>query len=155
MWGTATLRVISFAIARELEKEGYLATISPSEGSEFGYWYADRQTLMANFSMKYAAYLAGLGCYGKNHLFLSENYGPRVRFMAILTDAFLEPGVRSPRFVHERCESCSACIDACPVHAIKEDGTISREACAQYMFESLGGLRCGMCIHACPLAQGL
>ena len=153
MAATATLRVISFSLARYLERLGYLATISPSEGSEFGYWYADKTTYMANFSMKYAAYLAGLGNYGKNHLFLSSQYGSRVRFMAILTDAPLKPGTRTQEFINENCDECSACIRACPVGAIKSDGTISREVCASYMFEELGGLRCGMCIHACPLAN--
>ena len=61
MAGTATIRVIAYRLARMIEKEGYKATIIPTEGSEFGYWYADRETLMAGMSIKYAAYCAGLG----------------------------------------------------------------------------------------------
>lgn len=152
MAGTATLRVMAYTIARKLEQEGFLASIAPSEGSEFGYWYADKNTLMADFSMKYAAYCAGLGCYGRNHLFISDDYGSRVRFTAILTDARLVPGSRYPRFLHEACQTCTACIDACPANAIGTDGEISRKLCAEYMFQTLGGLRCGMCIRACPLS---
>jgi len=152
MAGTATLRVMAYHVARELEREGYIATIAPSEGSEFGYWYADKNTFMADFSMKYAAYSAGLGSFGKNHLFISDAFGSRVRFTAILTDAPLQPGTRSETFIHQACMNCSACIDACPPKALKHDGTISREGCAKYMFETLGGLRCGMCIRACPLS---
>ncbi|WP_373838624.1 epoxyqueuosine reductase [Methanospirillum sp.] len=152
MAGTATLRVMAYSVARVLEREQYIATIAPSEGSEFGYWYADKKTFMADFSMKYAAYSAGLGSFGKNHLFISDAYGSRVRFTAILTDASLQPGTRSDTFIHKACMNCSACIDACPPKALKHDGTISRESCAMYMFETLGGLRCGMCIRACPLS---
>lgn len=152
MAGTATLRVMAYQIARALERKQYLASIAPSEGSEFGYWYADKNTLMADFSMKYAAYCAGLGSFGKNHLFISDTYGSRVRFTAILTDAPLRPGSRSDYFLHPSCMNCSACIDACPAQALKHDGTISRDQCARYMFETLGGLRCGMCIRACPLS---
>lgn len=46
---TATLRIVAYRLARLIESKGYMATISPSEGSEFGYWYADRRTLKANF----------------------------------------------------------------------------------------------------------
>lgn len=152
MAGTATLRVITYSLARRLEAEGYYASIAPSEGSEFGYWYADKDTLMGDFSMKYAAYRAGLGTFGKNHLFISDAYGSRVRFSAILTDAPLQPGTPSGQFLHSACQNCSACIHACPVQAIGADGTISRKACAEYMFHTLGGLRCGMCIRACPLS---
>ena len=61
MAGTATLRVISFRLARDLEKQGYEAALVPTEGSEFGMWYADQKTLKADLSLKYAAWLAGLG----------------------------------------------------------------------------------------------
>ncbi|RXG33304.1 4Fe-4S ferredoxin iron-sulfur binding domain protein, partial [Methanohalophilus sp. WG1-DM] len=45
---TTTLRVIAFKLAKLIEKEGYMATIAPSEGSEYGYWYANRETLKAD-----------------------------------------------------------------------------------------------------------
>ncbi|MGB9929329.1 MAG: hypothetical protein ACPK85_13155 [Methanosarcina sp.] len=45
MAATEALRIIVFQLAKMLEKEGYRATIVPAEGSEFGYWYADRETL--------------------------------------------------------------------------------------------------------------
>lgn len=151
MAGTATLRVAAFALARTLETEGFEAAIVPCEGSEFGYWYADRKTLMADMSMKYAAWRAGLGSFGKNHLLITDDFGPRVRLAAILTDAPLDPGHSKGDLLSERCAGCTRCIEACPVGAITSDG-IDRQACAAYMFGDLGGLRCGMCIRACPLA---
>jgi len=37
------------------------------------------------------------------------------------------------------------------VGAISADGTFRPRACLDYMFTTLGGLRCGMCIRVCPL----
>ena len=152
MAGTATLRVIAFQVAKFIEKSGYMATIAPSEGSEFGYWYADRKTLMADFSFKYAAYHAGLGNFGMNHLLISKEFGLKVRMMGILTDAPLEPDDKGDLpFVNEACKDCMKCIEICPPKAITAEGVIHREKCADYMFNALGGLRCGMCIKVCPL----
>jgi epoxyqueuosine reductase len=152
MAGTATLRIAAFDLARTLEAEGYDAAIVPCEGSEFGYWYADRKTLMADLSMKYAAWLAGLGSFGKNHLLMTDRFGPRVRLAAVLTDADLEPGRPGCGLLSEQCAGCTQCIEACPAGAITADG-IDRQKCAVYMFNDLGGLRCGMCIRACPRAK--
>ena len=151
MAGTATIRVIAFRLARLIEKEGYKATIVPTEGSEFGYWYADRETLMAGMSIKYAAYCAGLGNYGANHLLITDEFGPRVRMTAILTDAPLK-GPEGPRrpLLNEDCKDCMKCVEACPAAAFTADGEIHRQRCAEYMFQALGGLRCGLCIKVCP-----
>lgn len=151
MAATATLRVIALRIARIIEKEGYKATIVPTEGSEFGYWYADRETLKANLSIKYAAYHAGLGNFGMNHLLITKDFGPRVRMTAILTDAPLETEENTYLpFINEKCSSCMRCIEVCPAGAISQNGEINRQKCAQYMFNVLGGLRCGLCIKVCP-----
>ena len=151
MAGTATIRIIAFRLARLIEKEGYKATIVPTEGSEFGYWYANRETLMAGMSIKYAAYCAGLGNYGANHLLITDEFGPRVRMTAILTDAPLK-GPEGPRrpLLNEDCKDCMKCVEACPAAAFTADGEIHRQRCAEYMFQALGGLRCGLCIKVCP-----
>ncbi|HRU30896.1 MAG TPA: epoxyqueuosine reductase [Methanoregulaceae archaeon] len=154
MAGTATLRVIAFHLAREIEKKGYSATIVPTEGSEFGYWYADRETLMADISIKYAAFCAGLGSYGINHLLITDAYGPRVRMTAIITDAPLDKSGNSFRpLLYEGCRDCMKCVEACPVTAFTADGMIDRHRCADYMFQTLGGLRCGLCVRACPAGR--
>lgn len=152
MAATATLRIVAFQIAKLIEKEGYRATIVPTEGSEFGYWYANRETLKANLSIKYAAYHAGLGNFGMNHLLITKDYGPRVRMTAILTNAPLEKREKDTLlpFINEKCSKCSKCIEICPAGAISLDGEIDRQKCAQYMFNVLGGLRCGLCVKVCP-----
>ncbi|MFA5332802.1 MAG: 4Fe-4S dicluster domain-containing protein, partial [Methanoregula sp.] len=152
MAGTATLRVIAFRLARDLEKQGYEAALVPSEGSEFGTWYADKETLRADLSLKYAAWLAGLGAYGLNQLLITRETGPRIRMTAILTDAPLESDhPLEPSLIRPECAECQKCVKVCPVGAISADGTIRPQACRDYMFSTLGGLRCGMCIRVCPL----
>jgi len=151
MAGTATLRLVAFRMARELENQGYRATIVPTEGSEFGYWYADKHTLKADMSIKYAAYLAGLGRYGYSHLLLTDAFGPRVRMTAIVTNAHLTESGRLPgELVDARCSSCLRCAEVCPAKAISSKGEIDRRRCADYMFNKLGGLRCGLCVKVCP-----
>jgi len=151
MAATVALRSISFKLAHGIERSGGLASIAPAEGSEFGYWYADKSTLRATFSIRYAAFLAGLGRYGRNHLLLTDEFGPRVRLMAILTDLDLGGSSRSGDYLDERCENCGICVSACPPRAFNEDGGIDRFKCGNYMFGDLGGLRCGMCMKSCPL----
>jgi len=151
MAGTTTLRIIGFKLSKFIEEYGYLATLAPSEGSEFGYWYADKETLKADFSMKYACYLSGIGKFGLNHLAITEKFGPRIRMAAIITDAPLIADSSSREFIDSRCKDCYRCIDICPVSALSNDGTIERQKCRDYMFNELGGLRCGMCIKVCPL----
>ena len=145
MAATATLRLIAFQLAKILEKEGYKATIVPTEGSEFGYWYADRETLKANLSIKYAAHRAGLGSFGMNHLLLTKAYGLKVRMTAILTDAPLELEKKSESqpFINEECKTCLKCIKNLPCRAISEDGSIERQKCAQYSLTSLEGFAAG------------
>jgi epoxyqueuosine reductase len=151
MAGTATLRIIAFQIAKLIEKRGYKATIAPSEGSEFGYWYANRETLKADFSFKYAAYHAGLGNFGMNHLLITKDFGARVRMTALLTDAPLdgEKEIHLP-FINSACVDCMKCIEICPSGALTPEGVIHRKKCAEYMFGVLGGLRCGLCVKVCP-----
>jgi len=152
MAGTATLRVIAFRLARDLERQGYQAALVPTEGSEFGMWYADKETLRADISLKYAAWLAGLGTYGLNQLLITRETGPRIRMTAILTAAPLDADHPvEETFVRPECAACQKCVKACPVGAINADGTIRARACRDYMFSTLGGLRCGMCIRVCPL----
>jgi epoxyqueuosine reductase QueG len=154
MAATATLRIIAFQLAKLIEKEGYLATIAPSEGSEFGYWYANRETLKADFSFKYTAYHAGVGNFGMNHLLITKDFGPKVRMTAILTNAPLGRDKKTELpFINDACSKCMKCIEICPVDALTAEGVIHREKCADYMFNVLGGLRCGLCIKVCPLNQ--
>lgn len=60
---------------------------------------------------------------------LNRDYGPFIRYCFILTDARL---AQTPLEEGTLCDGCKACIDACPGHAIAEDGTLDPWRCAVY-----------------------
>ncbi len=66
--------------------------------------------------MRIAAYIAGLGEIGWSKVFLNQEFGPRVRYAAVLTEAELdadplvEPGTI--------CDRCMLCAKACAGNAI-------------------------------------
>jgi len=72
--------------------------------------------LKGEVKLKEAAVRAGLGKWGKNTVVLHPEYGNRLRFMAIETDAPLElpADSQSIRCENPACTGCSICIDACP-----------------------------------------
>ena len=72
--------------------------------------------VLLNFD--FAATVAGLGAIGKGKLFLTPEYGPRQVFSLIITDAEVEP---SQTCDINLCKDCSACMDACPAHALSPD----------------------------------
>lgn len=83
---------LSFKMARYLEDNGIVALpISASNMWRYN-GYKDLQVHFAlNMARRYAAVAAGLGEIGWNGLFLSPEYGPRVRLVLVVTEAHLEP----------------------------------------------------------------
>lgn len=73
----------------------------------------------ADFSHRHAAVAAGLGEFGHSGLVLTPRFGPRQRFVSIVTDAPLEPSPLyegPPLCVPDSCKR--ACIRACPTGAM-------------------------------------
>jgi len=80
--------------------------------------------------LKDAAVLAGLGTIGKNNLVVTPEFGPRVRFRALLLDADIVP---TGAIDFAPCSSCDMrCGQACPQKAFK-NGSYSRAACNKQM----------------------
>ncbi|NPE30477.1 epoxyqueuosine reductase [Methanococcoides sp. SA1] len=70
---------------------------------------------------KVAAYLAGLGFIGHNTQVITPEYGPRVRWVTVLTDAELEPDGPFERDLcaeQPLCQEQSLCVKSCPYQAI-------------------------------------
>jgi len=114
------------------------------------------KVLWENLSFRHMAVEAGLGELGVNNLLLHPEHGTRVRFVALLTDAELPAG--EPReAVLCRPERCGyACVKACPVGALNEDGRgTDKAACLKYYIKlglpGMSGVRCGLCVAKCPV----
>lgn len=71
--------------------------------------------------MKPAAVLAGLGFIGHNTQVVTEEYGPRVRFVGVLLDREIDPDEPFSRDLCKEqplCREKSLCVTACPYRAI-------------------------------------
>lgn len=121
------------------------------------------------FSHRHAAVAAGLGMLGRNNLFMTKKYGPRVRMVSIITEAELE---YDPQMEEQIClgDKCNKCVRACPAHSFSETeldeyyvGTakqrvckMNKENCRGYYKDSAFGAQCGReCMTACPLSRRL
>lgn len=72
---------------------------------------------------------AGLGERGLSGSILTDEFGPCIRWVFILTDAVLEP---DPVVTPHLCDKCGKCIQACPGKALAADGTRNDWQCAVY-----------------------
>jgi epoxyqueuosine reductase len=138
--------------------------------------YLVRRGYDAAFSFKVplttAAVKCGLGCQGKNTLLISADFGPRIRLIAVLTNAELDA---DKPYVKNLCENCQKCVEACPTKALKPY-RIDIPRCLTYAAESPctedipkdvralekrlilkpvpnSFVECTTCIDACPVGK--
>ena len=111
---------ISFLVARFLEDEGHAAL--PIAASNI--WrYTGYKDLKVDFAPdlahRYAAVAAGLAEIGWSGLALSPEFGPRQRWVSIVTEAELVP---TPMYTGDPlCDRCMACVENCPVDAFRKE----------------------------------
>jgi epoxyqueuosine reductase QueG len=141
-----------FLIAKKIQEEGFEAYPIPASQT-----INDRK-LEGAISHKLSAHLSGLGWIGKSCLLITPQFGPRVRFATILTDAPLEPG----KPLDNRCGDCLDCVDICPPGAftgVAFDASEPRDVrfrahnCRSYTqrrAQQLGEGICGLCVYVCP-----
>ncbi|MCL5942342.1 MAG: hypothetical protein M1325_02255 [Actinobacteria bacterium] len=120
-----------------------------------------RQDTIVPFSIKLAAYEAGLGVYGRNSTVLTPEYGPQVYFRVILTDCELT--YDRPLEGFDPCAGCRVCATLCPARAIdpakEPPHGHDRVRCKAFVY-SLPEFssnpvvrRCGLCTDRCRLAK--
>lgn len=122
------------------------------------------ENYVSAFSHKLAATRAGLGWIGKNSVFITQEFGPRVRLATFLVNIdipiFNEPVVES------NCGNCKVCVDACPQKCIKDKNWypgIERDAlfdavkCKKLGHKMIKSLNrefsCGICVFSCPVGK--
>lgn len=112
---------------------------------------------------KTLATLSGLGWIGRSTLLVSPRFGPRLRLGTLLTDMPLETDTP---IVQSQCEDCRACVDACPVDAIKGNPwsqitprheLLELSRCYNHLWSAKATLgrrqTCGVCLKICPIGQ--
>jgi epoxyqueuosine reductase len=133
-----------------------LATIPEEQYATIDDWCA-----VPVFPHKTAATRAGLGWIGKTALFVSPDFGPRVRLATVFTDMALPAG---EPIGTGRCGACRRCVDACPAGAgvdvtwragMPRAELFDARACEHETekYDDLGGV-CGVCIAVCPWGLG-
>jgi epoxyqueuosine reductase len=111
----------------------------------------DWENLRGHLPHKLIGRYGGLGWIGRNILLVNRNFGARVRYVTVLTDAGLEPG----SIIEEDCGKCKRCLPACPAGAVAEDPSrFDLWACFNKLAEFnelLGGAHfiCGICVKSC------
>ena len=148
---------ILFEIGTYIQSEGYLyLPIAASQSIPDG-----KGGLSGIVSHKAAARQAGLGSIGKNDIFISKKYGPRIRLGTILTNMPFYTIVEHTN--PDVCGNCTICVTKCPAMAIRgkvwqpgmaREEIIDAAACSRFMkdkFQHIGrGAVCGICMRLCP-----
>ena len=132
-------------IVRKLRADGYRAVAFADDNS-----VVDRE----------AAWLAGLGWFGKNANVLLPGAGSFFVLGSVITTAPLPP---ASAVVPDGCGSCTRCIDGCPTAAIVAPGVVDAGRCLAWLLQRPGvfprqfrvalGNRiygCDECQNVCP-----
>jgi epoxyqueuosine reductase len=158
----ARLEQLAMSTACRLEDQGAEAMFLPATYAHHAPLMEQVPGMFAPFSHRHAAVRAGLGEFGLNDLVLTPEYGPRVRFISVITTAALDP---DPLLSEPLClrEACRACVDACELNAIQPrdnasdpapfldmPSTINKETCLRRHGEAMCQ---GRCIAVCPVGQ--
>lgn len=154
-------------VKKELKKIGVdsivIETTVLTNSSEYK---AYLNNLTVDISHKMVATRAGLGWIGKTDLFISKQFGPRLRLITLLTNQ--KPDKDSIPIDKSRCGKCNICIEKCPAQAatgelwnvnLHRDKFFNalkcREMCGQLAKERFNvDIRiCGMCVSVCPIGK--
>lgn len=109
---------------------------------------------------RYWATRAGLGFIGKH----TQLIIPKAGSMFFLGELFLDIELEYNQPLQRHCGRCSACIDACPAHALSVENGLDANKCLSYQtIENRGDITeqvaeqmentiygCDKCLQACP-----
>ncbi|MFC2070248.1 hypothetical protein ACFLTB_03630 [Chloroflexota bacterium] len=113
--------------------------------------------LKGEINLKEIAIQTGLGKRGKSTVVLNPEYGPRLRFIGVRTDAPLESLIGAEQSDEEApvCNECSICIDECPVNALEPYRMPDPSICLSNITPKTDegrSILCDICLNLCPAA---
>jgi epoxyqueuosine reductase len=114
----ARLDQVAHRLAVSLQSQGFRSTLFPATfGPQYERFHDMMPGWMGLFSQRHAAVRAGLGEFGLNNVVVTADYGPRVRFNSVITQAPLQV---SPLLEEKVClgTDCRICLDECWGQAI-------------------------------------
>ena len=151
-------------LSRFLRRQGFKAMWFP-ESDDYRYYADQRASGLPRYSPCFshiaAAIAAGLGARGTVGVLLTPQYGPRQRWISVITTAPLTP---DPKFDDELClehiapGSCGKCVEVCKTTqrgSLKpwpSEGGVDMYTCNWARLKNKG-LACGSCIKVCPVGR--
>ena len=114
------------------------------------------------FCHKTAATCSGLGWVGKNGLLINRQYGSRLSWATVLTNAPLEA---DQPMRESECGDCELCVTHCPSGAVKGNHwSLSYPRRKLVVYEKCAALKsrrqaldgkpnCGFCVTVCPYSR--
>lgn len=147
------LDYLAYEIAEKLEQSSYLAySVAASQK-------INKSTHQGVFSHKLAVNLSGAGWIGKNCLAVTNEFGPRIRWATVLTNA---PLTTDDNKLEDGCGNCRVCKNVCPAKALtgnhfdpqrQRDYLLDPDKCEKYrdgLLANNGVRTCGLCMSKCP-----
>jgi epoxyqueuosine reductase len=141
---------VSSRLANFLEDKGYDAVVP--------HGFENEKERIARLSFKLAAYEAGLGVFGRPSILITPEYGPRVNFGVVLSDASVKPD--KPLEDFNPCQECDTCVRVCPINAINKElpppKGFDRSRCLEFVNQIREKTKrkvrlCGYCYNSCPV----
>ncbi len=113
------LQDIGFRVSKFLQKQGHGALFVRQSGAWRYRGANGDRGWVGDICHYYAAACAGLGEVGWNNITLTPEFGPRQRFVSIITDADLTP---TPLYDGPPlCDRCRMCAKQCPTQSFEKD----------------------------------
>jgi len=109
-----------------------------------GSWVANPRGQQPNlFCNRFAAVAAGLGTLTKGGFVNTDEFGPNVRFLAIVVDAVLEEDeLADLEGLRSECDGCDRCLKGCSVNAFKKKTSSVRFGGKNLVFNPIEQTRC-------------
>ncbi|MBN1176960.1 MAG: hypothetical protein JXA51_04695 [Dehalococcoidales bacterium] len=166
------LNVAAVKLANYLEINHGMRSLPTPNTQHTGLGHPVMEAPLCFFSQRHAAVRAGLGEFGFSGLVITPQYGPRVRYVSVITEAELEP---DPLLTEKVCmrgkcggEAGPMCQQKCSKNALKlrpdadldsifidSPVTFERFKCIN-LNTTQGLFGCtfiGTCLRACPVGQ--
>ena len=117
------LNTLAVRLANKLEINWGLRSLPTPDTVKTGLGHPVMGARMGFFSQRHAATRAGLGEFGFNNIVITPEFGPRVRFVSVITEAELKPDplVTEKICLREKCGEGNGpkCFQRCGASALQ------------------------------------
>jgi epoxyqueuosine reductase QueG len=146
---------MAYRLAVYLNNLGHASIFMPRDG--YGSLEILLKKMPACFSQVYAGKYAGLGTIGYSHNLLNPKYGPRVRYVSVLSSLQVEP---DPLIEGNLCKGCRICQKLCPAQAMSpkpgsSNAQLDAIKCTEFhqVLKAENRWPCGVCSKVCAVGE--